>query len=80
MAVQKSSVSFDPLNWKRLAHAANKSKVVNDALHLYFMLETMNAEQECAYSEKEIKFLQREWKHYQKTKESYSYEETFNRD
>ncbi len=80
MPVRKSSVSFDPKNWKRLSRASNKSKVVNDALNLYFLVETMQSEQECSYSEKEMKLLQKEWNHYKKTKESYSYDETFDRD
>lgn len=79
MTVKKSSVSFELGNWKRLSKASNKSKVVNDALHLYFLMENIQAEQECAWSEKELDVLQQEWKHYKKTKESYSYEQTFDR-
>ena len=79
MAVQKSSVSFDPSNWKRLSKASNRSKVVNEALHLYFLVENMQAEKECVWSEEELLVLQNEWDHYKKTKESYSYEETFDR-
>ena len=79
MAVQKSSVSFDPGNWKRLSKASNKSKVVNDALHLYFLVENMQAEKECAWSEEEMNLLAKEWDHYKKTDESYSYDQTFDR-
>jgi len=79
MTVKKSSVSFDSQNWKQLSRAANKSKVVNEALKLYFLVENMQAQQECTWSEQEIKLLQSEWNHYKKTDESYSYEETFDR-
>lgn len=79
MAVRKSSVSFDSQNWKQLSHASNKSKVVNEALRLYFLIENIQAEKECAWSEQEIQILQSEWDHYKKTNEFYSYEETFHR-
>ena len=79
MAVQRGSVSFDPQNWKRLSRSSNKSKVVNDALRLYFMMETLRAEQECEWSEKEITVLKKEWDHYKKSGESYGYDETFDR-
>lgn len=79
MAVQKTSVSFDPSNWKRLSKAANKSKIVNEALHLYFLVENMQAEKESSWSDEEMALLQREWDHYKKTGESFSYEETFDR-
>lgn len=79
MTVRKSSVSFDSQNWKQLSYASNKSKVVNEALRLYFLVENIQAEKECTWSEQEIQILQKEWSHYKKTGESYSYTETFNR-
>ena len=79
MSVHKSSVSFDPQNWKLLKRASNKSRVVNDALHLYFLMEATTAEEEVSWSEKEMAVLCKEWDHYKKSKEAYSYDQTFDR-
>jgi hypothetical protein len=79
MAVKRSTVSFDPVIWKRLSQSKNKSKVVNDALLLFFQLEQLKAEHECEFSEKGLALIHKEIEHYEKTGESYSYEEVFSK-
>lgn len=79
MSVVKNSVSFEPEVWEALSEQPNRSRVVNNALKLYFTLENKRAEQEAAWSEEEEKLILAELEHYEKTGESYSYEETFNR-
>ena len=79
MSVVKNSVSFEPEVWKALSDQPNRSKVVNNALKLYFTLENKRAEQEAEWSEEEEKLILASLKHYEKTGESYSHEEVFGR-
>ncbi len=80
MSVKKSSVSFNPEIWQQLTRAKNKSKVVNEALKLYFSINKFKANKELEYSEAEAEFLMAELEHHRKTGESYEYEAVFNRD
>lgn len=80
MSVKKSSISFNPQIWQQLGLFKNKSKVVNEALELYFSLQKFRAKQELEISEAETEFLLSELEHYKKTGESYSYQEVFSRD
>lgn len=79
MSVKKTSLSLQPNIWEELSAYKNKSKVVNDALTIFFLLEKRKAEKEVELSEDEEGFLLSEWEHYQKTGEVSSEEETFSR-
>ena len=72
MTVVRSTVSFVESNWKKIAKAKNKSKVVNDAIAYYFAAKDY-------LKEKEEEFILGELKHYQETGEAYTFEETFNK-
>jgi len=79
MAVKKTSISFTPAVWDGLSQYKNKSKIVNEALALFFSLEQRRGEKELEISNAEEEILLREWEKYKKTGEFFSYKETFSR-
>lgn len=44
MAVTRSTVSFEPNIWAQLSKTKNRSRVVNNALNLYFSAEAFKAD------------------------------------
>lgn len=70
MTASRSTISFNPQNWKKLQEASNKSKVVNAALQFYF-------DSKALLKQREETFILDELAHYEATGESYTFEETF---
>lgn len=70
MSASRSTISFTEKNWGKLAQTSNKSKTVNVALKFYFDSKEL-------LKEKEEEFILNELQHYEKTGESYGFEETF---
>lgn len=71
MPASRSTVSFTESNWKKLQKSENKSKTVNIALKFYFDSREI-------LKKREEEFILNELEHYEKTGESYSFDETFN--
>lgn len=70
MSTSRSTISFTEQNWAKLAVSSNKSKTVNVALKFFFDSKVL-------LKEKEEEFILNELQNYEKTGESYSFEETF---
>ena len=73
MPAIRSTISFTSQNWKSIQNEKNRSKLVNTAVEYYLKAQNF-------LREKEEEFILQELKHYQKTGESYSFEETFAED
>lgn len=71
MTVIRSTISFQEKNWNKVKGVKNRSKLVNDALENYFRMKNF-------LKEKEEEFILNEFKHYEETGESYTFDETFN--
>jgi len=73
MSVVRSTISFQPQNWKKIACVKNRSKLVNKALEYYFTAQDF-------LKKKEEEFILQELGHYRKTGERYSLEKTLEED
>lgn len=70
MVAARTTIAFGQATWPKLKKAKNKSKIVNTALEYYFSAQEY-------LKEKEEEFILWEFAHFEKTGESYSYDETF---
>jgi len=70
MTASRSTISFTLSNWQKLANSENKSKTVNAALSFFFASKDL-------LKSKEEEFILNELSHYDDSKESYSFDETF---
>ncbi|KKQ72173.1 MAG: hypothetical protein UT33_C0005G0094 [Candidatus Peregrinibacteria bacterium GW2011_GWC2_39_14] len=70
MPASRSTISFSEQNWKKLSDSDNKSKIVNTALKFFFDSKDL-------LKKREEEFILNELCHYEKTGESYGFDETF---
>jgi len=61
MPVMRSTISFHPLNWKRVKNKKNRSKTINAALDYYYKAQEF-------LKKKEEEFILQEFEHFQKNR------------
>ncbi len=80
MSVSRSTVSFKPDIWARISQEKNRSRVINNALNLYFSTKDFRDSHQAQFSKEERTYLLETLDAIQNNKgKNYTYEEVFNR-